>query len=148
MHFPASNIACAEPVCPSCSAETAEDERACRSCGYSFEFAARLLPYEAPDLRKFIDHEGYLTREDIKRGQKAMEKLRSHFPQVTICTCIAKRVPFGKKGGKVGSRAATFAEHMCKTRVQRQFCQCAAMGRDPPLRIQCPKHLQQHLCFS
>ena len=53
-----------------------------------------MLPYEAPDLRKFIDREGYLTREDIKRGQHAMEKLRAHFPQLTLCTCVAK-VPEG-----------------------------------------------------
>ena len=94
MLFSASEIAVADPLCPSCSGTTAEGERACGTCGYSFEFAAKLLPYTAPELRKFIDYEGHLSREDIKVGQRALEKLREHFPQVTLCTCVA-RVPDG-----------------------------------------------------
>lgn len=92
MQLPASQIAIAAPLCPSCGDASTEESAACRSCG--FEFASRLLPYEAPSLRKFIDFDGHLTREDIKRGQRALEKLRSYFPQVTFCTCIAA-VPEG-----------------------------------------------------
>lgn len=90
MRVPASQIAIAEPLCPSCGHEVAEDHRACGGCGYGFEFATQLLPYEAPPLRKFIDYDGHLTRDDIKRGQRALEKLRAQFPQVTLCTCLAK----------------------------------------------------------
>ena len=89
MLFPASAIACADPVCPSCSGTVQADDCACVHCGYNFEFAAKLLPYVAPALRKFIDYDGYLSRDDIKRGQRALEKLRRHFPQVTLCTCVA-----------------------------------------------------------
>lgn len=88
MQFPASQIAVADPLCPSCGELTAEGDRACVACGYGFEFASRLLPYEAPELRKFIDRQGFLSREDIRDGQRALEKLRSHFPQVTLCTCL------------------------------------------------------------
>jgi uncharacterized membrane protein YgcG len=89
MELPASQIAIAEPHCPSCDGLVTENDPACLNCGYSFEFASRLLPYEAPELRKFIDFEGHLTREDIKTGQRALEKLRAHFPQITVCTCVA-----------------------------------------------------------
>ncbi|MFT4550512.1 MAG: hypothetical protein ACI8XO_002262 [Verrucomicrobiales bacterium] len=94
MHFPASNIAIANSRCPSCGQTISEQQRACVSCGYGFEFAQRMLPYTAPELRKFIDREGHLTRDDIRRGQRALEKLRVHFPQVTLCTCVVS-VPEG-----------------------------------------------------
>lgn len=90
MRVPASQIAIAAPLCPSCGHEVGEDHRACGGCGYGFEFATQLLPYEAPPLRKFIDYDGHLSRDDIKHGQRALEKLRAQFPQVTLCTCLAK----------------------------------------------------------
>ena len=89
MLLPASDIALSHPSCPSCYGQIAEGDRACAECGYGFEFAARLLPYDAPSLRKFIDYEGHLSREDIKRAQSGMEKLRKAFPQITLCTCVA-----------------------------------------------------------
>ena len=101
MEFPASKIAIADPLCPSCGQITAEGQRVCVSCGYGFEFAARVLPYEAPELRKFIDQEGHLTRDDIKLGQRALEKLRAKFPQVTLCTCVVN-VPESVKLSEFG----------------------------------------------
>jgi len=92
MQISASQVAVATPLCPSCGDGVEDGMRACASCGYGFEFATRLLPYEAPPLRKFIDYDGQLSRDDIKTGQRALEKLRAHFPQITLCTCIA-RVP-------------------------------------------------------
>lgn len=89
MLLPASQIAIAEPLCPSCGGEVGENHAACGYCGYGFEFATQLLPYEAPPLRKFIDFDGCLTREDIRLGQRAVERLRIQFPQITLCTCLA-----------------------------------------------------------
>ena len=94
MQISASNIASSEGKCPSCGEQASEGDAACLSCGYGFEFAASMLPYEAPPLRKFIDFEGHLAREDIKDGQRALEKLRARFPQVTLCTCVVE-VPDG-----------------------------------------------------
>ncbi|MGI9240546.1 MAG: zinc ribbon domain-containing protein [Verrucomicrobiales bacterium] len=90
MLIPANQVAIAEALCPSCGHEVADGHRACASCGYGFEFATRLLPYDAPPLRKFIDYEGHLSRDDIKRGQQALDNLRTYFPQITLCTCLAK----------------------------------------------------------
>lgn len=94
MHLSATKFALADPLCPSCGGVTAEGDRACRACGYGFEFASRLIPYPAPALRKFIDFDGHLSRHDIRDGQRALEKLRAHFPQVTLCTCLVN-VPDG-----------------------------------------------------